>query len=283
VNEAALATCRAFLDTLDPKIKDGLLHFLSHEALTELQRARPLSGDVTKGIPPLHVELTNIHGTWIAPFLRALPNREIALFLSTLSGESIEEVKSLLLFTNHIPTPSPLGRVFLRSTLMRMLSKKNRITPPVCLPAHPLNTLLAYRSEKIMNFIDLLSMHDLAVEMRAIIRATTLKAIQEALTKPQRTLLQTIIHAKEPVIFRYPLLKNWSEDTKILQARLRERGMNRLAKALTALHPDFLWHLAHHLDVKHGEQLISLSTPLDTPRASELLVKQAISLLKSLE
>ncbi len=282
MNEGVIATCRAFLDTLPPKEKNALLNFLSKDALDDLQRAPLMSRDLTKGIPSKEEELSNIHATWIAPLMRTLPKGEIGLFLSALSQESVKELQSLLLFTNHIPSPSALGRVFLRKTLMEMVSKEERC-PPDCLPAHPLNQLLSLSMKDVLSFIDLLSMHDLAVEVRTIIGAAKLKAIYEVLTKPQYTLLQTITHAKEPVVFRHPLLKNWSGDPTILQVQLRERGLNRLAKALVDLHPDLLWHLAHHLDVQHGEKLISFCTPLDTPRISELLIKQATSLLASMQ
>lgn len=280
MSQAALATTRCFLDA-SPK-KEALMAYLSPEVKSVFQSLPMPSADLTQGVPPLEDELSKVHPTWIAPLLRTLPEGEIALFLGCLPSEHVEELKALLLFADPVPTLSELAKPFLCRTLMEMLSEVERM-PSACLPAHPLNELLHFDREKLLSFIDLLSMHDLAAEVRTIIGAAKLKSIYDALTKPQCFLLQEIVHAKEPFLFKHSVLKGWSGEAEQLQALLRERGLNRLAKALAALHPDLLWHLSRHLEAQYGEKLVTLSSALGDLRTNERLVKQALSLLKMLE
>jgi hypothetical protein len=131
--------------------------------------------------------------------------------------------------------------------------------------------------------IALLSMHDLAVEIRQIIDTAKLKRIYGILTQPQTIFLKTLIYRKEPVVFKKLELNKWDGHTETLASALEQRGINRLAKALYLEDRSLLWYISHRLDTDRGSSMIKLHMPLDHPRAAILLAEQVISLIQSIK
>jgi len=282
MNGSAQTVWHAFLQTSPPEKRQGLLRFLSEELLEELAQHIPATLELKKGIPPVEEELIHVHFSWLSPFLRTLPESEIKLFLSCLSTEQIKGLKAALLLSPLLPTPTPLGKAYLKKALFQQIATPN-LDPIACLPADPLNDLLELSFEELISLIDLLSMHDLSVEIRHIIETSKLKEIYKTLSKPQTTFLKTLVHKKELVSFKKMGLVNWKGDTEALRTLLLQRGINRIAKALYGHSPSLLWYVAHRLDVEKGHLLINLCTALDHPQASVLLTQQVIELISALK
>jgi hypothetical protein len=261
--------------------RNALLHCLSPSLSEELHRFPLLALDL-KNAELMQDELLRIHYSWMAPFLRSLPENEIKLFLSALNVQQIKGLKQLLLLSNALPTPSIIGKAYLKKTLFEAITEDDLI-PIVCLPDHPLNCLLDLSLEELYSLIELLSMHDLSIEIRHIIETSKLKEIYSLLTKAQTTFLKTLLHKKEPVSFKKMGLVVWDRDREDLRAMLLQRGINRIAKSLYGCNSSLLWHVAHHLDVEKGQLLIKLCAALDHPRASALLVEQVLELVSSLK
>ncbi|MBS0620671.1 MAG: hypothetical protein JSS61_04345 [Verrucomicrobia bacterium] len=269
---------QTLLQGAPPEERNALLRVLEPKLAQDLQSSSIAFGDLLEECPPAESELSQIHYSWFAPFLRTLPENEIKLFLSTLTPEQTKGLKRSLLLTNHLPTPSMLGHLFLRRSLFTAIASEE-LTPIPCLPADPLNGLLKLSPEELLSLIHLLSMHDLSIEIRHIIETTKLKEIHSILTKAQRNFLKTLLHKKEPVAFKKMGLQSWKGDLEGLKAMLHQRGVNRLAKALYDHHPHLLWYVAHRLDSESGESLKNLCTPLDHPRAAALLTEQVLELI----
>lgn len=226
-------------------------------------------------------ELDEIHHSWFSPFLRSLPEREIRLFLSALTPKQIKGLKQSLLLSNTLPSPSAIGASYLRNTLFQAIAPQDLI-PIAALPPDPLNLLLTLSFQELLSLIDLLCMHDLAVEIRHIIDTSTLKEVYSLLTKPQNTFLKTLLHKKEPISFKKMGLLNWQKDLESLDQILTQRGINRIAKALYPRHKSLAWHLAHRLDMERGQLLLNLLSPLDHPKGHEILGEQVIELMDAL-
>jgi hypothetical protein len=107
----------------------------------------------------------------------------------------------MLLFSNHLPTLSPLGQAHLHQALFEAIAEEE-LLPMACLPADPLCDLLHLSESDLGGLIDMLSMRDLAIEIRQIIDTTKLQIIHSTLSKAQSTFLKSLIYAKEPVTFR---------------------------------------------------------------------------------
>ncbi|MBS0603505.1 MAG: hypothetical protein JSS60_00545 [Verrucomicrobia bacterium] len=282
MDTTALIVWQSFLRTSPADRRTSLLRCVSPELSAELDTLPALSFDPREGFEPLEEELSRIHYSWLAPFLRSLPENEIKLFLSSLTPEQIKGLKQSLLLSNMLPTPSPLGKSYLKKTLFEMIAAED-LLPISCLPEDPLNGLLDLSQTELASLIDLLSMHDLSIEIRHIIETSKLKEINSLLTKAQTTFLKTLLHKKEPVSFKKMGLLGWKGDKDGLRSMLLQRGINRIAKSLYGKNASLLWHVAHRLDAEKGQLLIKLCTALDHPRASALLSDQVVELMSALK
>lgn len=282
MDSTALIVWHSFLQSAPPDQQSSLLQCISPELFAELQNQPLPAHDLQQGAWPIEEELTQIHYSWLAPILRSLPESEIKLFLSSLTSDQIKGLKQSLLLSNTLPAPSPLGKSFLKKTLFEMMTTED-LVPVSCLPADPLNCLLDLSLSELTSLIDLLSMHDLSVEIRHIIETTKLKEIYALLTKAQTTFLKTLLHKKEAVTFKKMGLVAWNGDREDLRSLLLQRGVNRIAKALYGKHPSLLWYIAHRLDAEKGQLLMKLCTALDHPRASVLLGEQVVELVGALK
>ncbi len=272
----------SFLQSVPADQRSSLEKSLSNEVLSELQSLSQSSQDIRRGLEPIEDELSFVHYSWFSAFLRALPENEIKLFLASLPHEQVKGLKQSLLLSNTLPALSENGKNFLRKTLFETVAPED-IVPMACLPAEPLNCLLELSPAEFDSLIDLLSMHDLSVEIRQIIETAKLKQIYALLTKPQATFLKTLLHKKEAVTFKRMGLIAWRGDKDALRSLLLQRGINRIAKSLYGRHPSLLWHVVHRLDAEKGQLLLNLCTALDHPRASSLLSEQVVELVHALK
>ncbi len=278
MDSTALIVWQSYLQTTPADRRSALLRHLSPELLAELEHLPPLPLQELRPLETLEQTLATVHFSWLAPFLRSLPESDIKLFLSCLSQEQIKGLKHALLLSNNLPTLSAIGKAFLSQTLFQVISGDD-LLPASRLPEDPLNGLLDLTYEELTSLIDLLSMHDLSIEIRHIIETAKLKEIYALLTKPQTTFLKTLLHKKEPVSFKKMGLAAWKGDKEALRQVLLQRGINRLAKTLYGRNPSLLWHVTHRLDAERGQLLMKLCTSLDHPKASALLADQVVELI----
>lgn len=282
MDTTALIVWQSLLQTLPPDQQSTLLNCISPEFTQELRDLPPSSFDPYLGFEPIEEELSKVHYSWFAPFLRSLPESEIKLFLSVLTPEQIKGLKQSLLLSNTLPTPSPLAQNYLKQTLFEVISLEG-LLPIACLPDNPLNALIDLTPAEFASLIDLLSMHDLSIEIRHVIETSKLKEIYALLSRAQTTFLKTLLHKTEAVSFKKMGLLSWNGDREALRLMLLQRGLNRIAKALYRCNSSLLWHVSHRLDMEKGQLLIKLCTALDHPKASTLLSDQVVELMGALK
>jgi hypothetical protein len=282
MDSTALIVWHSFLQSAPPDQQRSLLQCISPELFAELQNQPLPAHGLQQGIEPIEEELKHVHYSWLAPILRSLSESEIKLFLSSLTPDQIQGLKQSLLLSNTLPAPSTLGKSFLKKTLFEMITTEDLI-PISCLPPDSLNCLLDLSLSELTSLIDLLSMHDLSVEIRHIIETSKLKEIYALLTKAQTTFLKTLLHKKEAVTFKKMGLVAWDGDREALRSLLLQRGVNRISKSLYGKRHSLLWYIAHRLDTEKGQLLMELCTALDHPRASALLAEQVVELVSALK
>lgn len=266
-----------FLHHVSGDKRDQLVGALSDERLRELLALPVIPLEKLEQIRPWQEDLSRVHYSWFSPFLRTLPEREIKLFLSAMTPQQARGLKDSLLLSNTLPAISPVGKDYLQQVLHQTLQLQD-VLPIALLPPDPLNDLLDWQAKDLFYLIDMLSMHDLSVEIKQVIDNERLKEIYSLLTKSQRAFLNRLLHQKEPIAFKRLGLANWDRDHEVLHALLVQRGVNRLAKALYPRHPSLRWYIAHQLDLETGEMLLKLATPLSHEAAYELLAGQIMAL-----
>lgn len=277
---ASWTVFHAFLHKCPPEKRERLMSLLCKSEQKKAEAAPSTKGDPTRGIQPVETSLDRIHYTWFAPYLRTLGAREIPLFLAALSEPQAAGLKKILLFSGTTPTLRKLAKKFLRTALFqKIVSDQADLLPVECLPEAPLNALLELSLADLNALMDYLGLHDLSVEVKQIIETAKLKQINNALSSEEQNYLKILLQSREPVAFSRMNLVHWKGDSESLKSLLRQRGINRLAKALYGQNPSFIWHLTHKMDIDRALLLQKLCTPLENSAASKLLVSQILELL----
>jgi len=237
----------------------GALQKMLPEAEQARLDAMPSAGvetDVEE--PPL---LDRIHWSWLLPCLESYSLKEQKLFLSALPPASRQHLcRELKIKTSPHEELGKAGQEFLLQTLSEWLTGKQlELLPVYFLPPTPLSPLLHFDKQKLVRFIDALSLSDLAIELRQIVETKILKKIYSFLSDEEKKSLKKAAAAKQSAgLGRFPLDK-WNGSEKSLRLLLHKRGLVRLGIALSAEHPDFTWYICHQLDIGRGTALLKLA------------------------
>ena len=225
--------------------------------------------------------LKGVHWSWFLPTLKSYSPKDQTLFLSAL-----EENEALALAAE-IPCKAPsiplanIGKAYLRQFLLdSLIGEHDRLIPIDYLPPSPLNQLLQLSKKQLTDRIDLLAMHDLAVEIRQIVETKTLKKIYSFLTDAQRKFLK-LTTAKHELITQPKIgLDRWDGNKDSLRHLLHRRGLARLGLALSGQDPSLMWYVCHILDIGRGDSLFKLSEQeVSSIAARETAVRQVVELL----
>lgn len=281
MDTTAAVVCRAFAQRHTPEEAATLLEYLAEEERQQFLSLSPSQEDAATPFPSLDEGLKGIHFSWLDPFLRTLTETEIRLFLGGLEEEQVQGLKQRLLFSDTI-TPTPFwGKRFIHFTLFKQIAPAD-LLPLSCLPEHPLNCLLEFSEVQLLSLAHLLSMHDLSNEVRQVIDTVKLKKIHGVLSRAQQGYLKALSHKKEPIAFKKLGLASWDGNENALLTLLRQRGLNRIAKALFSAHPSLLWYISRRLDSQDGHVLEQLCTSLSHPDAAAILCTQVSDLATTL-
>lgn len=274
----------AFAHKLPQGQTEKLLDHLPAEKRDALGALPTPSEDPTQGLSTPSDLLGQIHFSWFTPYLRSLTENDIRLFVSCLPDEQSRSLKKALLLTSALVPLSAMGKTFLQQTLFKkLLDDQPSPLPPECIPHTPLYPLLSLSFSQLLRLIDLLGLHDLAVEIRQIIDTTKIKKIYSILNEEQQSYLKTLTQSKEAVTFKRIAIQKWDGDAEQLKSILHQRGINRFAKALYAADDSLAWYLSHRLDQERGAALLKLRTPLEHPKASSALANQVVDAINTIK
>lgn len=278
-----LVILKDFLDHLAEKEKKSLESYLSDEKKEDLQAIIPSSFSPSEGLFTNEERLSFIHYTWWLFFLDPLSDQDKYLFIGALSSGVQDQLLSHYSLTRSDITLTSFAKPFFQETLYHHLTKS---TPGLllieCLPKHPLNELLFLSREQLLSLIDLLSVHDLSIEIKTLISASHLTKVFELLSEKQKGYYQLIRQKKEPLSFTPMGISRWGGDPHHLKKVLHQRGLNRLAKALSVCHSSMVWHLLHKLDIGRSASVQALIKDLKNKKAHDFLVLQVCEIMNAL-
>lgn len=264
-----------------PSEKRELLHsLLSAEEREQLERAPPAAKNPFQNALSAAERLERIHYSWLIPFIEPLAEQDKLLTLSALELMQGDKLRELFKIKESPLSLSSLSKNFLQETLYHWVKEKDQEVLPVeFLPASPLSPLLDLPKENLQTLIDFLGLHDLAVEVKHLIKAEQLKKIQKHLSKKERDYLKTLLKQKEPLFFAKLNLENWDGDPQILKTTLHHRGLNRLSKALFDTSPSLFWHISHRLDSGRAKILAKFHTKIPERKAHDALTQQILTII----
>jgi hypothetical protein len=283
MSAAAWIVCKACLNKSSPQKRDSLIAYLPVSEKKILEKLPVAYGDPTQGFESISERLNTIHFSWFSPFLRALPENEIRLFVASLNDRQAAGLKKNLRLSNNLPVLTPLAKHFFQNHLFDSLKENGLPLPASCLPASAMNRLLDLDEQDLDVLISHLGLHDLAMELRYIIETSKLKQIYGALTEAETHYLKTLMHQKEIVSFKRMSLDKWDGNVENLKSMLQQRGINRLAKSLYGQDPNLIWHVRHRLDTEKAAVLQKFCAPLEHPKASLFLSQQVMELAASIQ
>lgn len=190
----------------------------------------------------------NIHYSWFEDFFDGLPKKFFTDFLSDKEQKRLKK-------EGKKRGAAPFALSFLALLLKKRLMSEN-ILPKEQLSPSTLHLLLELPKEKIVRLIDLLGLYDLSLELRHIVEKKRLTQIFAFFTDEERALINYF--AKQPVKWVPPrlMLEKWDGQKASLLLELHNRGLIRLAKALSDEDESFVWHLVHKLDVGRGKIIL---------------------------
>ena len=271
---------KSFLDQCSGADRSSLMEFLTPIKRQILEKIPKTYGNPLQESETPEEMLRRIHHSWISPFLRTLSEKDIGIFLASLGSPLSQSVGKDLLYAGPVPSLSMLGKEYLQQTLLGYLTAEvEDLLPFASLPESPLNALLDLKNELLNLSLDFLGLHDLSIEVKQIIEKTKLAKINAALSPAQLNYLKILMQSPEPVAFAKMGLSNWNEDPEKLKLLIRQRGANRLAKALHGQDPSLIWYIQHQLDFEKALLVKKLMSPMENSRAVQILIAQILEFI----
>lgn len=270
----------AFLSLDPPELRERCLEFLPSSRAEKLRALPPNEN-------PPHLEdlkkedlLDRVHWSWFLPTLKSYAPEEQALFLSALDPSSAAHLSNEIPCKISTKELSAMGSAYLRHILLSsLIGEHDRLIPRIFLPPSPLNQLLTLSKKELILLIDLLSMHDLAAELRQIVETKILKNIYSYLTEMERKFLKQVSLKPEPYALPRIGLDRWDGNREVLRITLHRRGLARLGVALSGEDPALVWYLCHQLDIGRGTALFKLCVRESSLTTIDAAAKQVEELL----
>jgi hypothetical protein len=271
----------AFLSLQPAEKQERLLHFLPDDERGRIKNMAPFSRRINPEEFSNGALLEMVHWSWFLPTLKSYSPQEQYLFLAVLDASSARalasEIPCKLLKTDL----AFLGRSYLRQLLLNSLvSRDAQLLPIDYLPSSPLNRLLKMTKTELIKLIDLLAMHDLAVEIRQIVETKILKKIYSFLSEGQRRFLKLTTARHEVMLQQKIGLDRWDGNEESLKHLLHKRGIARLGSALSGQDPSLAWYVCHRLDIGRGSALFKLCEEKKSGAAVDTAKRQVEELLE---
>ncbi len=268
------------LERNDSALKSSIGHYLAKEELEKLENIHPAKKDPFSYSTTMEDRLERIHYSWLIPFLEPFAETDKTKILSVLSPPQSTKLQKHFKMENPLQPLEGIAKNYMISAVYEWLtSDQKEFLPFEFLPEHPLNALLDLSKKMLQNLVNYLGLHDLAQELKHVIKSEKIKKIQKILTKDESQYVQSLLKTKESLSFARLNLDGWNGDGDKLRDILHHRGFNRLAKALFGCHPSLLWHICHRLDTGRTKILRKFFTNINNDEAHQTLKNQILGLI----
>lgn len=261
-------------------LQSSIGRYLSSEEMGKLQSVRPAKKDPFSHSISMEGRLSRVHYSWLITFLEPFAEADKRMILSSLEKTQAAKLKNHFKIKDSSSPLKGVAKNYLVSAVYEWLvSDQKEFLPIEFLPDHPLNPLLDLSKQELQHLVDYLGLHDLAMELKHVIKSDQIKKIQKVITKEEQEFVKSLLKKKEPLTFARLNLDGWNGDGEKLKAILHHRGFNRLAKALFGCHPSLLWHITHRLDTGRTKILRKFFTDINNDEAHAALTKQILELI----
>jgi hypothetical protein len=268
---------RVLINRYNPKAGNALLKFLPQDELKEVTAIDIRSNDLAPILQQPNKSLSKIHYSWLKPLLGKFPEFLQPTVVAALTAEQKAGFHQLPPIEI-----SDFAKTFVLNQLYQQL-KINEHFPVEYLPQTEISPLVQWTKKQLIHLIDFFGLYDLASEVRHIVNRNYLKNIYSCLTPKQLNFLKGCLHQKEQMTSPKLGIDPTKQDCPGLKQVIHRRGLFRLGKALCGQHADFVWHLAHVLDVGRGNILLKEYQPEPLSKVTYILQQQLLNLMNFLK
>ncbi|WP_194848001.1 hypothetical protein [Candidatus Neptunochlamydia vexilliferae] len=260
--------------------KSVFLRYLTPQEQAKLNAFPPPRTDPLSHPYSMEERVGGIHYSWLIPFLEPFGESDKSLILSALEKTPAQKLQNHFKTSLTLSPLKPPAKNYLLSAIYCWLNADQKeFLPLEFLPDHPLNAILSLSKKELQTLVDYLGLHDLAIELKHVIKAEQIKKIQKVLSQKEQEYLKNLLKTKEPLSFSRLNLDGWGGDEEELKSILHHRGFNRLGKALFGCHPSLLWHICHKLDTGRANILKKFFIDIKNEQAHQALIQQTLGLI----
>ncbi|HAB99477.1 MAG TPA: hypothetical protein DCE71_06625 [Parachlamydiales bacterium] len=273
---------KAFLSRCSPEKQSRLETFLPEAKRLRLNAVAPFTDIEAAGKFTSDSLLAIVHWSWFLPTLKTYSQAEQIAFLSALPSHAALNISKSLQIPYSLMPLTEIARSYIQNLLKRsLISYKEYLLPPEYLPASPLNELLRLSKKQLIHLVNLLSLHDLAAELRQIVETKILKKIYSCLTEEERKRLNELSSYKEHPALPRLSLDRWDGQEDSLRVLLHRRGLIRLSLVLSGQDPDLIWYIGHQFDIGRGTTLLTFCAKVAGLQQSESMIREIDELMRN--
>lgn len=270
----------SFRNLLELRGKSAFLQYLSPTEQEKFQSIAPSKGNPFAHSYSMEERLQRVHYSWLITFLEPFAENDKEMILSSLDKTQSKRLRKHFKIKEETVSLKKGVKTYLTKAVYEwLISDQKEFLPIEFLPDHPLNPLINLSKVELQTLVDYLGLHDLAIELKHVIKSEQIKKIQKALSEEEQGYLKKQIKVKEPITFARLNLDGWNGDEEKLKVILHHRGFNRLAKALFGCHPSLLWHICHRLDTGRTKILRKFFTDIKNDEAHTALINQTLGII----
>lgn len=277
MNKRGCMILRVLMNRYNPKAGDLLLKFIPEEEAKAVMSQDIRSNDLAPILHQPQKAISKVHYSWIQPVVQKFPESFQPAIIAALAAENVAG-----LHNSSSIAISDLAKAFILNQLYQQLNISDHC-PLEYLPETEMSPLAKWNKAKLSNLADFLGLYDLASEVRHIVNRNYLKNIYTCLTPKQFHYLKLCLHQKEQLVSPKLGIDPTKQDCVKLKQVIHRRGLLRLGKALCGQHPDFIWHIAHLLDMGRGKILLKEYQPQELPKVTKILKQQVQNIVQFLE
>lgn len=272
----------ALFNTFQPTQVDDLIKLLPEsEQKSFAQQTKAFPNDFKATIPSFETQFANVHYSWLFETIEKFPLPIRGPIVSSLPQQQRDSLMKLKRFSTlqFLTALSPSLRAFLQQLVYNAWPEKE-ITPRTQLATSSLDGVLLCSKAELIELFDLIAMHDLSHEVRHIVDQKLLRSILSTLSKNQQRFLKSCFYAKSKPLFGHFNIHEAATNPKGFLNALHSRGIQRVAAALSGCERDFLWHVAHTLDIGRGKILMREWSEKEIPILTSVATTQVTQILQ---
>jgi hypothetical protein len=260
--------------------------FFQHLPEEEISQIAQLDIETEELSPLLKSPLAlieKIHYSWLTPLVQKFSAPVQSVLLSALPDEQARRLLHVFQLPHPSSSPAPIIKQYLVHRLLKQLKGIDRVLPLEFLPNSPTRQLVDMTKRELVELLECLGVHDISEELRRIVDKKSLKRVYECLSPKEQAYLRVCMHLKNKIASPRLGLEKWNGDCEKLRNVMQSRGLIRLGKALSGENPDFVWHIAHRLDIGRGQTLRKHYSRQAIPGVTPALYQQVVNLISFLK